>query len=293
MLDIPLISQWGIPSDERYINDCGPATVAMVLEYYHKRGTLTADQLAAETPLRQSDTGLMPIELVKLLARHGVSSHVRTGVTLDQIRKEIDALRPVICLIEYRYILGRLDRDPSGHFVLAEGYDDTHIVMDDPDYWVPYTSRGHNYLAPVTEFQRAIDFYGGQCVFVEESMTLTDQIKEFANQITAAADQIKVLADEIASTPVPPTPTSDPLPGTQKTGVVITVVNVRDEMWNVIDQLPIGASVVYQGAQTAVVGGATHIFASVLSVDGKARTYAVGGKIIYGRIATDVAFPKV
>lgn len=292
-LDIPLVSQWGIPSDERYINDCGPACVAMILEYFGRRGTLTADQLATETPLRVSDTGLMPIELVRLLALHNTSSHVKTGVTVNQIKAEIDALRPVICLIEYRYILGRLDKDPSGHFVLAEGYDDTHIIMDDPDYWIPYLDKGHNYLAPVIEFQRAIGFYGGQCIFLEESMTLPDQIKEFATQITTAADQIKALADQLSTTPLPPVPISDPLPGVQKTSVLATTVNVRDESMNVIGQLTgVGDMITYQGALAATVGGAIHTFASVLAVNGEAQTYSVGGKTIYGRIATDVAFPK-
>jgi hypothetical protein len=50
--------------------------------------------------------------------------------------------------------------------------------------------------------------------------------------------------------------------------------------------------ITYQGAQSASVSGTIHPFASVLAVNGKAQTYAVGGKIIYGRIATDVAFPK-
>jgi hypothetical protein len=165
--------------------------------------------------------------------------------------------------------------------------------MDDPDYWIPYLSKGHNYLAPVTEFQQAISFYGGQCVFLEESMTLSDQIKEFATQITTAADQIKALADQVNNSPFPPATVSDPLPGTPKTGVLTTVVNVRDEAWNVIGQLTgVGDLITYQGSQAATVGGATHSFTSVLSVNGKAQTYSVGGKTIYGRIAADVAFPK-
>jgi uncharacterized protein YgiM (DUF1202 family) len=201
----PEISQWTDTADA-FRTDCLPASIGMVLAFYHRLGNLTVNDLSAETTLAQSDTGLPSAAGVKLAARHGLTMKLNYGTTLAQIRAEIDALRPVIALVAYRFITGRLDTNDNnpatdGHFFVILGYDDTHVVVNDPDYWNPYIERGHNVLIPVKDIESALagDNFNSQCLFLED-LSMNDQIIALANQIIALASQ--------------PDSTPTPLPGT-------------------------------------------------------------------------------
>lgn len=207
MLPVPEVPQWGDGANYRR-NDCGVACVAMLLAYYGKLGRLTVDQLAAETGLRLSDSGLMPLQLAVVAAKHGLPLKVHPVTSLDDLRAEIDAGRPSILLVAYRYILGRLDQADNvpgsdGHYLVCLGYDDSHFVINDPDTWVPISRYGLNDLIPVTELEKAL-FYG-QCLFVGDvTMTKAEQLKALAAQIAAVADS---LPEEKAPDPTPlPTP---------------------------------------------------------------------------------------
>lgn len=221
ILNLPLISQWGI-SASKYRTDCGVACVAMLLEFYHKRGDWTVDQLAAQTALTARDKGLTCDQLVTLAFLHDLNLYTHPYTTLEQIRREIDAGRPVIALIAYRFILGRLDqRDNNplndGHFIVIVGYDDTHFIADDPDYWAPYTERGHNTLIPITELDAAIS--GGnpyrKCVFSREVIMATSKeietMKAAEAQIRLALDAMHTYINALVpSDTTPPSPA--PLP---------------------------------------------------------------------------------
>jgi hypothetical protein len=215
ILNTPFLDQWAIASADWYRADCGVACVAMLLEQYGKRNGWTVNQLAVQTPLKDGAQGLMPQHLVSLAALHGLPTSTAV-LTLNQVRYEIDAGRPVILLIAYRYITGRLDQADNvpgsdGHFVVVVGYDDSHFVLNDPDYWVPYTERGHDYLCPVNDLDKAMSIYNNQAVIVRtDCMSVQDQIIAQAKQIEMAAQQIETLAGLIETTPVPtPTPTTD------------------------------------------------------------------------------------
>jgi hypothetical protein len=206
-LPIPMLGQWS-QTASRFRADCGPDCVAMLLAYYGKLGSLTVDKLASETPLAQGSGGLYPVQLAVLGARHGLPLKVNDNTTLDVIRAEIDAGRPVIVLAAYRYILGRLDVNDNkpgsdGHFFVALGYDDSHFVVNDPDTWVDYETFGHNDLIPVTELDRAIAGanYHNQCVFVGEVvMTPLEQARGLAAQLASVLETIH----EASETPPEP-----------------------------------------------------------------------------------------
>jgi peptidase C39-like protein len=293
ILDMPFIPQWSLSANKR-INDCGPACVLMILGFYSLNNLLTVDSLALETTLRYADTGLMPITLVKLLARHGLASYVHVGTTEDDLRREIDAGRPVIALLAYRYILNRLDQADNkpgsdGHFLNVIGYDDTHFICDDPDVWAPYVERGHNTFVPVTELKRALTAYSGQCIFMEKTMTLSEQIIALLKQAEVLAAQI-----DSAPPPVPPHAIEPPLPGTPKEGITLDSSTIRSETMvsNVtyLGALLAGKRIKYQGSE--IRNG--HTWGSLLEVDGAPRTYVLpDGRVIYGVFALDAAFPKV
>jgi uncharacterized protein YvpB len=207
MLPVPYIGQWGITANH-YRSDCGVASIAMCLEYYGIRGNLTVDQLATETPLSQSDGGLWPVNLVSLAGRHGLTACVHDNTTLDDLWREVDALRPVVVLVAYRYISGRLDQADNkpgsdGHYMVILGYDDNHFVANDPDYWGGYTEQGHDVLIPISELDTAMSVYNGQTIMMEQPMAIQDQIVVLANQNAANDAQIAALAAQISSTPAP------------------------------------------------------------------------------------------
>lgn len=291
ILNVPLLPQWGTGAN-RVVNDCGPASVGMCLGFYHKLGALTVDILALETGLRYSDSGLMPLDLVRLAARHDLAAHVTVGVTETELRAEIDAGRPVILLFAYRFILGRLDITDNvpgsdGHFAVLTGYDDTHWIIDDPDVWIPYVERGHNMVIPVTQLARGMAEYGNQAIFMGESMSLSDQLTQIGKQLeTLALDVAKL---EQTPLPAPPVPIEDPLPGAEEEKVIASGVNVRldsDAASQRLDGLAAGMRVVVQGS----VQANGHTWSSVKKVSGVVKTYQVGERTVYGRIARDVAF---
>lgn len=210
VLPVPMIPQWS-PTANKRRNDCGPACVAMCLSYAGKLNRLTVDTLALETSLAQSDTGLMPAALVTLAARHGLPMAAHSDVTLRAIQAQIDKRRPVIVLVAFRFILGRLDQADNvpgqdGHFMVVTGYDDTHVVMHDPDVWYPYVARGCDMSVPVAQLEPALAEYGGACVFMElERMPIGEQIAALISEAETALEEAKILAVQIG-TPIPPPP---------------------------------------------------------------------------------------
>lgn len=204
-LPVPFYSQWGQGANRRR-SDCGPASLLMVGRYFGKMAGLSVDDLTAQTSLLQSDTGLMPQALVTLGLLHGLRTYVHKNTTLTDIRAELQAGRPVIPLVHYRYISGRLDQADSnpatdGHFMVIVGADDTHVVANDPDYWQPYTQKGHNTLVPETEIEKAMAGFGNTCVFVRENQNMTTK-----TQIAALLAQAQALISQLPEDTVPPPP---------------------------------------------------------------------------------------
>lgn len=206
-LPVPYFSQWGEGANRRRA-DCGPASLLMVGRFYGKMGRLSVDDLTAQTSLLQSDTGLMPQALVTLGLLHGLRTYVHKNTTILDIQRELMAGRPVIPLVHYRYISGRLDQADSnpatdGHFMVIVGADDTHVVANDPDYWSPYTQKGHNTLVPETEIEKAMAGFGGTCVFAREDQNVTTKM-----QIAALLAQAQALISQLPedTTPSPTVP---------------------------------------------------------------------------------------
>lgn len=228
LLPVQEIPQWGIGAN-RTRTDCGPASVAMCLSFYGLLNGLTVDQLAAETTLKYSDAGLQPAALVTLAAKHGLTLMVHRDTTLDDLRSELDNGFPIIALIAYRFISGKLDKndnDPKndGHFFVVVGYQGDAFYVCDPDYWQPYTARGFDAIVPASEMDAAIG--GGsiarQCLFVvgDPLMTIDNaKLTAWIAQVEAlSADMKTELAALVPPVVVPPVVT--PPPGPQRSAAV-------------------------------------------------------------------------
>ncbi len=164
LIDVPYRSQED-PDARRYRNDCGPACVAMYIDWLRqKRGQpaqpVSIDQLASETTLAQSDQGLYLHDLVPIAANHGVTLTLNLTLTFSAVLAELNAGRPPLVLIAYGPLIGRENQaDASGHFVIVTGYDADHVYVNDPDWWNQgsvHREQGHNWQIPITQFKQAM-----------------------------------------------------------------------------------------------------------------------------------------
>jgi len=156
-LAVPYRSQED-PDARHYRNDCGPACVGMLIEWAGLPA-LPTDALSAETSLAQHDDGLACWSLAALARRHGVNMQTASALTLDAVKAELDAGKPLIALISYSYIKERQNQaDGAGHFVVVRGYDAEHVYINDPDFWTAQRNRGENFAVPAAEFENAIKY---------------------------------------------------------------------------------------------------------------------------------------
>lgn len=215
MLEVPYVSQWGGTAN-LFIRDCGVACVKMVGAYYGKMLDKTIDQLSRQTPLTGGDAGLVPAALVVLASKYELPLKV-INLDEDGIRAQINKGQPVIVLIAYRFITERMDQADNkpgsdGHFFVIVGYDDTHFVCNDPDFFGTQTLHGKQLPVFVTHVMQAMSIYRYQAIVIDEdAMANLDEIKALATQLKANAAQQSSLADEIItkateSVPQPPVP---------------------------------------------------------------------------------------
>lgn len=115
---------------------------------------LTVDELSRLTTLDQNDNGLYTRDLVTLGIRTGLYCRLSNTLTLETIENEIAAGRPLIALVLYSYLPRQNVTDKSGHFVVVTGITDTHVIINDPDYWGGRS--GEAIEVPRSDFQLAL-----------------------------------------------------------------------------------------------------------------------------------------
>ncbi|MGB7538057.1 MAG: C39 family peptidase [Anaerolineales bacterium] len=126
-------------------NNCGPATLSMLLNFWGWDGNQTKAAKALK-PNRE-DKNVMPYELERFVLEqspYGVFN--RMAGTLDDLRQLIAAGFPV--LIEKGMIVpGRADLGWMGHYTLVVGYDDaTRTVLTQDSYYGPDTTVDYDSL---------------------------------------------------------------------------------------------------------------------------------------------------
>ncbi len=136
-------------------NNCGPATLSMLLNFWGWDGNQT--KVAKALKPNKEDKNVMPYELERyVLENSPYGVYNRMAGTLDDLRRMIAAGFPV--MIEKGMIVpGRADLGWMGHYTLVMGYDDavraflTQDSYHGPDYTVDYDSllydwRAFNYI---------------------------------------------------------------------------------------------------------------------------------------------------
>lgn len=132
-------------------SDCGPACVAMLLEW---RGlTITIDELARETSLGSTNAG----QLIAAAERHNLNLARRAPMSLPDIENQIRLNQPMITLIRYLdFGMTRQDLTYAGlHWVVVIGFDADSIYVNDPDYWGARRLEGQGRAIPRAMFDHA------------------------------------------------------------------------------------------------------------------------------------------
>jgi len=155
ILDVPYKSQWDAEGNLTN-NDCGPACVSMVLNYYGENTTI--NEVFKRTGAGQ---GLINIsQLQKAISSYGYESYFEIGKTWDDCRNLLNQNTPPILLIHYGPLSSRQDKNYSGgHFIVLTGEDNDCWICNDPDFWGQYRQDGgqHRYL------KNEMELAWGQC----------------------------------------------------------------------------------------------------------------------------------
>lgn len=114
-----------------YNYDCGANSVLSVLQYYGYMGR--EDKLME---LGDTDSDGTSIEGIENILKHfKVGYETKQKMTIDEIRKHIDGGFPTIISIQAYPDDNNKDLEndiDDGHYVVAIGYDDNGIIMEDP-----------------------------------------------------------------------------------------------------------------------------------------------------------------
>lgn len=139
--------------DAAYSNsDCGPACLAMWLRSRAK--AVTVDQVSQATGLPRGYRYTLPGNLITAAHAFGLELARNTALTVDRLQKEIDAGRPVLCLVHYASLFKRYDQNfKAGHWVLVIGYTEQSIIYHDP-YWPD--AAGAGVAIPIAQFEIAM-----------------------------------------------------------------------------------------------------------------------------------------
>jgi predicted double-glycine peptidase len=100
---------------------CGPASLAGVLNYYGLR--VTPAEIAAEIFSRQA-RGTLDMDMVFYAQRKGMKAD-QYGGTPEDLRRNLDSQRPVIVLIDLGFWVYQ-----NHHFMVAVGYDERNLVVN-------------------------------------------------------------------------------------------------------------------------------------------------------------------
>lgn len=110
-----------IPFYPQETYQCGPATLAMVLNYWGMN--ITPDDIAKEI-FSKAARGTLNIDTVLFAQRKGLTSIQYKG-NLDDLKNNIDSGNPVIVLVDYGFSLYE-----KNHFMVIVGYNEHGVIVN-------------------------------------------------------------------------------------------------------------------------------------------------------------------
>jgi hypothetical protein len=127
-------------------NNCGPATLSMVLSYYGR--SETQSDVAAVVKPNKWDLNVSPWELAGYVRSLGLQALVREGGRIGLIQRFLDQGIPVMLELWYYP-----DEHGGGHYRMIVGYDDAteewiaYDVQLGPGYRIPYRQQDKEWQA--------------------------------------------------------------------------------------------------------------------------------------------------
>ena len=154
---VPYKSQYDADADE-FRNDCGPASLAMILQSYGVHvSTDAVYRKTGATANRYVSIG----QLMRAALGYGVPFEYFYDWSLEQLMDTLSQGRPLITLIHYG-AWSQLDPGVSTqnsfegpHFVVVLGYDDQHIYVNDPLWKLDRRNEGYRRAWPHEQFMAA------------------------------------------------------------------------------------------------------------------------------------------
>jgi ABC-type bacteriocin/lantibiotic exporter with double-glycine peptidase domain len=123
-LKLPMRGQW-------YDFDCGVTVAWSVLKYLKiKVGYETVLKASKVCPVE----GLKPIMLINLLTKFGLNAQLENHKNVRFLKKQINANKPVIVLIQARKEYNKPWSNTwiHGHYVVVIGFDSNRLFIYDP-----------------------------------------------------------------------------------------------------------------------------------------------------------------
>jgi len=111
----------GIPFFPQEEYQCGPASLAGVLNYYGLR--MTPAEIAAEIFSRRA-RGTLDMDMVFYAQRKGMKAEQYAG-NVEDLQRNLDSQRPIIVLIDQGFWVYQ-----NHHFMVAVGYDERNLVVN-------------------------------------------------------------------------------------------------------------------------------------------------------------------
>jgi ABC-type bacteriocin/lantibiotic exporter with double-glycine peptidase domain len=111
----------GVPFFPQEEFQCGPASLAGVLNYYGLR--ITPAEIAAEV-FSRSARGTLDVDMVFYAQRKGMKAEQYAG-NIEDLRRNLDSQRPLIVLIDQGFWVYQ-----AHHFMVVVGYDKGGIVVN-------------------------------------------------------------------------------------------------------------------------------------------------------------------
>lgn len=150
-LEVAFKSQWDQDAG-RSNNDCGPASIAMILNFYGEK--LTTDAVHV---LTEAGSGLIGFNhLLKAISALGYKGERLARQSPSVIKSYLDMNIPVIVLVKYGSLESVQDKKfKGGHFFVVVGYRDDGYFVNDPNFKDDLRSHGDHHFYTKEEFERA------------------------------------------------------------------------------------------------------------------------------------------
>lgn len=111
----------GVPFYPQEAHQCGPASLAAVLNYW---GVEATPQDIASEIYSSSAKGTLGVDMVLFAQKKGLGAINYEG-GLDDMRRRIDSGRPLLVLVDYGFWVYE-----KAHFMVATGYNDRGVLVN-------------------------------------------------------------------------------------------------------------------------------------------------------------------